>query len=159
MAAGLMVPADKDGQVRSTLLAGVVLVEIADCAVLGGTRHDVQVLHVAHSLEVSADDEEVHAGPFVDFAGPAYGVVDCIESAMALWGVSWGGLEGRGERGEGGVGGSGEAGRRGWGTYAAFDGDTEGTGHCGGGGCAGRQAAGRFSAAEQSPHPEPHPQP
>lgn len=81
-----MVPADKDSQVWSPPLAGVVLVEIADYAVLGGTGHDIQVLHVAHRLEVSADDEEIHTGPFVDFAGPAYGVIDGIESAVALWG-------------------------------------------------------------------------
>lgn len=109
MAAGLVVPTNKDRQVRSTSLAGVVLVEIADCAVLGGTGHDVQVLHVAHGLEVSTDDEEVHAGPFVDFAGPAYGLVDCIKSAVALWGERGGGGQLVGSRG-GQQGWSGAAG-------------------------------------------------
>lgn len=61
--------------------------EIANLPVLWGTGHDVQVLHVADCLEVPADDEEVHTGPFVDFAGPADGVVDCVERAVAL-GVS-----------------------------------------------------------------------
>lgn len=115
VATGLVVPADKDSQVWSTSLAGVVLVEIADYAVLGGTGHDVQILHVAHRLEVSADDEEIHARPFVDFAGPAYGVIDGIESAVALCG-GWGGgrlveegcLKGGGEEGEGRGGGVGD---------------------------------------------------
>lgn len=87
--------------------------EITDFPVLWRTGHDVQVLHVANGLEVSADDEEVHARPFVDFAGLADRVVDCIESAVALGCVSGGGTE-VGERSRrGGGGGRGKEGEEG----------------------------------------------
>lgn len=69
-----------------------------------------------------------------------------------------GGLR-RGERRGGEGGGAGN--RRRWGTYAAFDSDTEGTGHCGevcGEGDR-QRAAGRSSTAEQRNQPPPRASP
>lgn len=58
--------------------------EIAESAVFRRTGHDVEILHVTDCLEVTADDEEIHAGPFVDLAGLFDGVVDGVEGPVAL---------------------------------------------------------------------------
>lgn len=84
MAARLMVSPYKHRQVRCPLLSRIVLVEIPQCTVLWRAGHDIQILHIPDSLEVTANDKKVYTGPFVDLAGLCDRVVDSIESAMAL---------------------------------------------------------------------------
>lgn len=85
---GLVVASDEDGQVGGLASAAVVLVKIAEGAVLGGHGHDLDVVAVADGLKVAANDDEVDAGPIASGAGLFDGVVDWVESAMALRGPS-----------------------------------------------------------------------
>lgn len=81
---GLVIAPNEDGQVRGLAGAAVVLVEVTESAVLGGYGHDLDVVAVANSLEIAADDEQVDAGPLALSAGFLDGGVNWIESTMAL---------------------------------------------------------------------------
>lgn len=81
---GLVVAGDEDGEVGSGLGAAVVLVEITEHAILGGDGHDFDIVAVARGLEVSADDEQVDAGPAAGLTCRVHGGVDRIECAVTL---------------------------------------------------------------------------
>lgn len=84
MGRSLVVAPDEDGQVGGLAGAAVVLVVVAQGAVLGGHGHDLDIVAVADGLEVAADDEQVDAGPLALGAGFLDGGVDGVESSMAL---------------------------------------------------------------------------
>ena len=55
-----MVARTENRRNRSSLLAGVVLVKVFHRSVLFWTSNAVQVVHVAHGLEVTAAQKQVH---------------------------------------------------------------------------------------------------
>ena len=78
-----MIPSHKDRQVRRLSLARIVLVEIAHGAVFGRHAHAVEVVGIAHGLEVAADYQEVDAGPVFARAGFCDRGVDGVQGAVA----------------------------------------------------------------------------
>ena len=77
VAAGFVIATDEKRQDWRGALARVVFVEVAELAVLGRTGHDLEVGHVAHGLEVAADDQQVDRE-----AVPALGIADRLVDSV-----------------------------------------------------------------------------
>ena len=84
VAAGFVITANEKRQDWCGAFARVVFVEVAELAVLGRTGHDPEVGHVAHGLEVAADDQHVDR-EIVLLLGIADRVVESVQLPVALF--------------------------------------------------------------------------